>query len=186
MQNTLKNKWGGGIGVSPAPRPQEELSQMELDDLDIEILRLLQEDGRVGHAALGAHAGLSISAVNARLAKLKKAQVIRGFSTNINPRSLGLGLLAFIQVLIERPENEGFFLESVESIAEIQECHHVTGDFSYMLKVRTTDAAGLEDLLTRLKSIPGLIRTTSFIALSSPKETFNLPLPQARGKEEGQ
>ncbi|MFH1135346.1 MAG: Lrp/AsnC family transcriptional regulator [Pseudomonadota bacterium] len=158
---------------------------MDLDDLDLKILRLLQGDSRIGQAVLGARVGLSVSAVNARLARLRKTGAIKDFSVNLDPLRLGLGLLAFVQALLERPEHEKFFLEAVEALDEIQECHHVTGDFSYLLKVRTRDAAGLEKLLTKLKSIPGLARTKTVIALSSPKETSRLPLaPPALEVEE--
>ena len=89
---------------------------------------------------------------------------------------MGLGLAAFVQVTIDRPDHEAAFLNLVNELDEIQECHHVTGRVSYFLKIRTTDTAGLEELLKKLKSLPGLVRTESQVVLSSPKQTTALPI----------
>lgn len=147
-----------------------------LSPVDLKILRLVQADGRMSLAELGDRVGLSTSAVNARLARLRRDGVIRETVCLVDPAAVGLGLAAFVQVTIDRPDHEAAFLKLVNRLDEIQECHHVTGRVSYFLKIRTTDTAGLEELLKKLKSLPGLVRTESQVVLSSPKQTTALPI----------
>ncbi len=146
-----------------------------MDDVDREILRLVQQDVRISYAELGAQVGLSISAVNERMKKLHAGGIIRSCVAVVEPRALGLDICAFVQVLLDRPQHSSRFLEQMREKAEVLEVHHVTGDFSYLLKVRVRDTGHLEALLTEgIKSVRGVVRTQTLIVLSSPKETTAL------------
>jgi Lrp/AsnC family leucine-responsive transcriptional regulator len=114
--------------------------------------------------------------VSDRLRKLQAAGVIRGNVALLNPGAVGLDVCAFVQVLTDRPENEVGFLARVLEMPEVQECHHITGEFSYLLKLRTRTTAHLEALLQQIKPLPGVLRTSTVIVLSSPKETSVLPV----------
>ncbi|HEX6956561.1 MAG TPA: Lrp/AsnC family transcriptional regulator [Ferrovibrio sp.] len=151
-----------------------------MDEFDRKIIAHIQEFGRSSYAEIGNAAGLSVSAVNERLKKLERQGVIAGWAARIDPNAVGCRILAFVHVMVERPEHEPAFLELVRQEAAIQECHHVTGDWSYLLKVRVADMAALERLLAqRIKALPGIPRTQTVIALSSAKEAAALPLPAA-------
>lgn len=153
-----------------------------IDKLDRRILGLLQRDAKLTNAELGQRVGLSVSAVNERVRKLQAAGVIRGFAARLDPEALGRGICAFVLVLIERPEQEAAFLEAVASAKQVQECHHVTGDYSYLLKLRVGSTAELERTLRQgLKALPGVVRTQTMIALSSPKESFALDVAERPG-----
>lgn len=79
--------------------------------------------------------------------------------------------------MIERPEHNAGFLEAIGAMPAVLECHHVTGDFSYLLKVRVADTAALEALLSRdLRGLAGVVRTHTAIARSSAKEATALDL----------
>jgi Lrp/AsnC family leucine-responsive transcriptional regulator len=144
-----------------------------MDDLDRKLLALVQADGRRPHAGLAAEVGLSLSAVNERLKKLLAQGVITGYGARVSPRAMGLDICAFVQVLIERPEHDEAFLAAVQSLPEVQECHHVTGDYSYLLKIRARDTVHLEQVIKdRIKTVPGLVRSNTVIALSTAKETW--------------
>ncbi|HEY7033404.1 MAG TPA: Lrp/AsnC family transcriptional regulator [Thermomicrobiales bacterium] len=148
-----------------------------MDETDRELLALLQEDCRMSYGELGGRVGLSISAVNERLKKLHARGVIRGCVAVLEPRAVGLDVCAFVQVLIERPEHDAAFLAAIGAMPAVLECHHVTGDFSYLLKVRVADTAALETFLSReLKGLAGVVRTHTAIALSSAKEATALDL----------
>jgi Lrp/AsnC family transcriptional regulator, leucine-responsive regulatory protein len=148
-----------------------------MDEIDLRLLSLLQSDGRLTYNELGSAVGLSISAVNERLRKLNAAGAIRTTVAIVEPRAVGLSFSCFIQVLLERPENDAPFIEGVRDTAEIQECHHIAGDYSYLLKVRTRDTAHLETLISDvIKRLPGVVRTQTTIVLSTPKETSELPI----------
>jgi Lrp/AsnC family leucine-responsive transcriptional regulator len=150
---------------------------IELDDIDRELLRRLQRDDRLSYADLGQAVGLSISGVNARLRKLTGSGVIAEFAARLDPAAVGMHLCAFIHVVLERPEHDEPFIAAVRDNDAILECHHVTGDYSYLLKIRVPTTADLERLIThQIKTLPGVTRTHTMIALSSPKETARLSL----------
>ena len=148
-----------------------------MDDHDRKILHFIQAQGRASYAEIGAAAGLSVSAVNERLKKLERQGAIRGWMALIEPAAAGCPVLAFVEVMIERPEQEPAFLALVRDEPAILECHHVTGDWSYLLKVRAPDIVALEDLLARrIKALPGVPRSRSVVVLSSAKDSPVLPV----------
>lgn len=149
---------------------------MTLDAIDRIIISRLQTDGSLTYAEIGAAAGLSASAVNDRLKRLRAEGVIRRMSAEIDPAALGLTLLAFVLVAVNEPAGEAGFRDAMKAAPEILECHHLTGDFSHLLKLRLRDTAHLEHfLMDRLKPLAGVTRTHTLIALSSVKETHILP-----------
>ena len=149
----------------------------EIDDIDRTLLGLLQENGRTSYAELGKAVGLSISSVNERVRKLHDRGVIEGVYSAISPSALRLDLLAFIFVGWTDPATEAPFLSRVAKEPAILECHHVTGAWNYLLKVRTHTTRDLESFLSGIvKGVPGVQRTETLIVMSSAKETFHLPL----------
>lgn len=148
-----------------------------MDDIDRKIIAHIQADGRASYADIGASAGLSVSAVNERLKKLQASGAIEGYGARISAKSVGLDVLAFVEVLLERPEHDAPFRAAMLAMPAVQECHHVTGEWSYLLKVRVTDTGVLERFLSeQLKTLPGIARSHTVIALSSVKETPVLPV----------
>jgi Lrp/AsnC family leucine-responsive transcriptional regulator len=152
-------------------------SSQPLDDIDRTILGALQRNGHLSHAELGRMVGLAVSSVNERIRKLVQRGLITGWHARLSPSALGLDLLAFVYVLIDRPENSPAFLEVVSQLPEIQECHHIAADWNFLLKVRVRNTAAFEALLThRLKAVSGVIRTQTIITLTSHKDTPALPI----------
>ncbi|MDJ0708124.1 MAG: Lrp/AsnC family transcriptional regulator [Leptolyngbyaceae cyanobacterium MO_188.B28] len=150
---------------------------MSLDTLDLKIVRRLMHQGRMTWSDLANSLGLSAPAAADRVRRLEERGVIQGYSALIEPNSLGYNLTAFVSVSLERPEHRDAFLQKIGSLAEIQECHHVTGEDDYLLKVRCRGTQDLERLISEeLKSLPGLLRTRTAIALSTVKETPALPI----------
>ncbi|UKJ72497.1 Lrp/AsnC family transcriptional regulator [Azospirillum brasilense] len=148
-----------------------------MDDIDRKIIAHIQQDGRASYADIGTAAGLSVSAVNERLKKLQANGVIQGWGARLSPKAAGLDVLAFVEVLLDRPAHDAPFRDAMRATPAVQECHHVTGDWSYLLKVRVADTEALERFLSdRLKALPGVVRSHTVIALSSVKETPILPI----------
>lgn len=147
-----------------------------MDEIDRKIIGITQADGRVTNAALAEATGLSVSAANERLRRLQERGVISGWSARVDPEAVGLGLLAFLFVLVDRTEHNRPFVAAASALPEVLELHHVTGEWSYLLKVRAASPRALEGLITeRIKAIPGVARSMTVIALSSAKETSALP-----------
>ncbi len=150
---------------------------MTLDALDIKLLHYLMRQGRMTWAELASLLELSAPGAADRVRRLEDRQVIRGYAALVDPEAIGYGLTAFIAVTLERPEHRSAFLQRVQALAEVQECHHVTGEDDYWLKVRCRHTKDLERLISEdLKGLPGILKTRTTIALSTVKETPILPI----------
>ncbi len=146
-----------------------------MDHIDLKLLGHLQQNAKLSYAELGRRVGLVVSTVNERLKKLQSRGIIRAYVAVVNPKALGLDICAFVQVLMAEPDLESAFVEQMDELPEVQECHCITGAFSYLLKVRVRDTAHLETFLrAKIKSLAGVARTETMIALSTSKETLAL------------
>jgi Lrp/AsnC family leucine-responsive transcriptional regulator len=150
---------------------------ISLDRTDLKIIAALLEDGRKKWTDLAGDLGLSSPSVAERVRKLEESQIIRGYGALVAPKALGLSLTAFIEVTLRHPRYRAPFLDLTAQRSEIQECHHVAGDFDFLLKVRCRDTEHLDRLISEgIKSLRGVLRTKTTIVLSSVKETLALPL----------
>ena len=150
---------------------------MKLDDRDLDILDLIQSDARLPQAEIGRQVGLSAAAVCERLKKLEQQGVIQGYTARLDPTHVGCDITAFVEVFIEHPRHEKGFLDSVLGISEIQECHHVTGEFSCLLKIKVPSRRVLKNvLLDQINALPGVRQTRTMIALETNKEDYRIPL----------
>jgi Lrp/AsnC family leucine-responsive transcriptional regulator len=147
-----------------------------LDDRDQKILALVQRDAKLPQAEIARRVGLSTAAVNERLRKLENAGVIRRYVAVVDPRSVGMSITAFVEVFIEHPRHEAVFLERLLELDEVLECHHVTGEFSLLLKVRVRDMDGLQQLLLhQINALEGVRQTRTVMVLSTVKEESFIP-----------
>ncbi len=141
-----------------------------MDGIDRQILELLQENSRISHSELGKIVKLSIPAVSARIRKLESSGIIERYTVAVNREKLGLKLVAFVFVNLAAPEHSAAFRSAIAKLQPVLECHHVAGSYDYLLKVLVEDTRALEDFITgSLKTIPGVVRSNTFIALSSIK-----------------
>jgi Lrp/AsnC family transcriptional regulator, leucine-responsive regulatory protein len=154
-----------------------------IDATDRHILALLQRDAKLPQAEVARHVGLSTPAVNERLKKLERAGVIRRYAALVDPRAVGVPVTAFVEVFIEHPRFEPAFLDKLQGLDEVQECHHVTGEFSLLLKVRVRDIESLQQLLLRdLSSAEGVRQTRTTMVLSTVKEESFIPTGARAGE----
>jgi Lrp/AsnC family leucine-responsive transcriptional regulator len=148
----------------------------ELDQKDRRILDLVQRDADLAQAEIARRVGLSAAAVNERLKKLEHAGVIRRYVAVVDPRAVGTAVAAFVEVFIEHPRFEAAFITKVRELDEIQECHHITGEFSLLLKVRVRDMEALQQLLLhQLNALEGVRQTRTVMVLSTSKEDGYVP-----------
>ena len=151
-----------------------------LDERDQKILALVQRDAKLPQAEIARRVGLSTAAVNERLRKLENAGVIRRYVAVVDPRSVGMSITAFVEVFIEHPRHEAVFIDRLLELDEVLEVHHVTGEFSLLLKVRVRDMDGLQQLLLhQLNAQEGVRQTRTVMVLSTVKEESFIPtMPQ--------
>lgn len=147
-----------------------------MDDTDRRILRCLKENSRQNATAIGEKINLSTSAVIERIRRLENAGVIQQYTAIIDQSLLGRDLTAFVEVRLDHPKYNDSFHEMIAKFGEISECHYVTGDFDFMLKVITSNSHSLEKVLTYIKSISGVALTRTLVVLSTIKNEVS-PLP---------
>lgn len=147
------------------------IENTEIDDLDKKIIALLQGDASLTNNEIAKQIDLSPSATHERVRKLHANGVIRKISAFIQASAIERSLCAFIYVLTDTTQHSKKFLEAVVNYAAVMECHHITGEYSYILKVRVKNTQELEHFITEsLKTKLGIIRTLTQIVLSSPKD----------------
>jgi Lrp/AsnC family leucine-responsive transcriptional regulator len=157
-----------------------------MDSLDLEILALIQNDARVAHASVGEKLGLTAPAVHARIKRLERDGIIRGYLTSIDPLAVNQTLLAFVRVMNSASgKDEQAFENFVREEPNLLECHDISGEDSYLLKVRTDSPASLRRLLSRIREFPGVERTVTSISLCTIKESGGPPLPMCPKVEVG-
>ncbi|MGD8859694.1 MAG: Lrp/AsnC family transcriptional regulator [Myxococcales bacterium] len=147
--------------------PRDELG---LDPIDRQILGLLQADCKQPLAKIGAHVGLSAPSVVERVRKLEGEGFITGYHAQLDARRLGMDVTAFIGVSIAHPQSIAAFERELPALEDVLECHHVTGEHTLLLKVKTHNTASLESLISRLRSIAGVERTETNVVLSTRVE----------------
>lgn len=157
-----------------------------LDPIDRQILRILQQNGRMTNAALAEAVGLTATPMLQRMKKLEQRGVITGYVALVNPRAVGRGVTAFVHVkqTEHRIANHKRFLQTVAGFSEVLECHHIAGEEDFLLKVVVRDISEYEHfLLHRLSKIPGIDRVKTTFVLSTGKAETAIPIDE--GDETG-
>jgi Lrp/AsnC family leucine-responsive transcriptional regulator len=151
----------------------------DLDDIDREVLRHLQEEARISNAELARRVDLSPPGLQKRLRKLEASGVIERYTTVINREALDFDMLCIVQVTLQRhePEAVGRFRDLVQQMPEVLECYHLTGEFDYLLKVVVRNRRHLEQfLLETLTPVPGMDKIRTSLVLSEIKSTTCVPI----------
>ena len=134
---------------------------------DARILEVLQRDGRRPYADLGAEVGMSGPSAHERVKKLEARGVIRGYAAIVDPAAIGYDILAFSWVTQAPGTTSNDLTEAFASIPEIEECHHITGEADYLIKVRARDTRDLERVLRAVQTTPNVYQTETDVVFSS-------------------
>lgn len=148
-----------------------------MEDIDRQIVKLLAKDGRMSFTDLGKETGLSTSAVHQRVRRLEHRGVIRGYAAVVNADALGLPITAFVSVTPFDPAAPDDVPERLKGLVEIEACHSVAGDESYILKVRVATPIALESLLAKIRA-QAQVSTRTTIVLSTPYEARPIAPPK--------
>jgi Lrp/AsnC family leucine-responsive transcriptional regulator len=144
--------------------------ELGLDEIDRRILGLLQIDCKLPLAKIGEKVGLSAPSIVERVRKLEGEGFITGYHAHLDARRLGMDITAFIGVSVVHPKSITFFETQLADLPDVLECHHVTGAYTLLLKVKTRDTQTLEGLIQALRSIEGVERTETSVVLSTKVE----------------
>ncbi|MDR3100731.1 MAG: Lrp/AsnC family transcriptional regulator [Paraburkholderia sp.] len=155
------------------------MQNFALDPIDLRLLAALQEHGRASNLELAAAVKLSPAQTLRRHRRLEELGVIKRYETRLDAQALGFGVVAFIQVTMERGHMRELvkFKELVTKLPQVQECYSVTGDIDYVLKVVARDLKALSEfLLDTLMRAPGVSSVHSIVCLDELKGTSAMPL----------
>lgn len=156
---------------------------MNLDPIDIAILRQLQSDARLSTVELARRVNLSPTPCAARVRKLQEAGVIEGYHARLSPAKLDLSLLVFIQVSLRQTDEATLhaFNAAMRDIPEVLECHMIGGGFDYLVKLRVGTMQRYREFLGHvIGAMSSIENTHSYFVMEEVKETVLLPLPERR------
>ena len=157
---------------------------MSIDDIDLRILDMLQKNGKLSQAKIAGAVGLTTPSVNERIKKMERHGMIKGFVALLDHEKMGLPLTAYVDIALEHPRFEKSFIDDLEKLLAVQECHYLAGEFAYRLKVKASSPGSLADFIqTRLLPLRGVVRARTCLSLSSKKESTLLPLVEESVKE---
>ncbi len=151
----------------------------ELDKTDLQILKILQQNGRITNLQLSNEIGLSPAPTLERVRKLENSGYILSYHALVDEEKLGLGIKTFIQVSLDFHQNNTIqnFLDAVQEIKEITECHHVTGQCDFLLKVYVKDIKSYEQLIMQKISRITVVKTfQTMIIMSTNKKEPTVPM----------
>jgi Lrp/AsnC family leucine-responsive transcriptional regulator len=150
-----------------------------LDSTDKLILQILQEEGRLSNAELARRVSLSPPATHARLRRLEEDGYIRQYAALLDRERAGFDMLCFVHISLQlhQPAQVEAVRAAIREMPEVLECHHVTGEYDYLLKVVIHNRKDLERfVLERLTPVPGVARIHTSLVLTEVKATTALPV----------
>lgn len=146
-----------------------------MDNIDVNIINELKAHGKMSVSEVSKRVNLSIPAVAERIKKLEQYHIIEKYTIKVNRKAMGQKLLVFLLLTIDGTENIEEFRTKVVRLTNVLECHHIAGQYDYLLKVLVKDTEDLEGFLMRkLKKIKGVSSSSTILCLSSLKEEINL------------
>ncbi len=150
-----------------------------LDNVDKSLLRALQTDGRLSNVELARKISLSPPATHTRLRRLEKGGYIRQYTAVVDREKAGYDLLCFIHISLQMHQVAQVekFREATRKMPEVLECHHITGEYDYLLKVVLRNRKDLERFVVdKITPIPGVGRIHTSLVFTEVKSTMALPL----------
>jgi Lrp/AsnC family leucine-responsive transcriptional regulator len=147
-----------------------------LDSTDIQILNILQENGKITNAELARQIGMAPSGVLERVKKLEQKGIIAGYEVRLNPKALGISLSTFIQIKTSDAVGSSEIGRELARIAEVQEVHWTAGEYNYLVKARVSSTETLALLMKKFGEISGVRDSRTTLVLDTLKETQALSL----------
>ena len=155
------------------------MEKYKLDNIDLQILKILQKKARGPNVEVARNIGMAPSAVLERIKKLEAQGVIEGYEVRLNPDRFNCSMIAFIQIKMMTPGSLIETGELLSKIEQIQEVHYLAGEDCLMVKLRVSDNTELETILTtQIANLDVVKDTKTFIALSTYKESAKIMLPE--------
>lgn len=147
--------------------------KLKLDSIDLRILKILQDDGRISNLELSQQIGLSPAPTLERVKKLEKAGIIKGYQAVLDLYRLGLGTETFMQISLAYNKQNAIdnFMEQIAKIDEIIECYQITGASDFILRILVKDVSAYEQLVReKLSNVTEITNMQTMVILSTIKK----------------
>ena len=147
--------------------------KLKLDSIDLKILKILQDDGRISNLELSQQIGLSPAPTLERVKKLEKAGIIKGYQAVLDLYRLGLGTETFMQISLAYNKQNAIdnFMEQISKIDEIIECYQITGASDFILRILVKDVSAYEQLVReKLSHVTEITNMQTMVILSTIKK----------------
>ncbi|MDH1437483.1 Lrp/AsnC ligand binding domain-containing protein [Acinetobacter johnsonii] len=151
----------------------------KLDRIDQQILDILQHDGRIAISELASRVNLSTTPCSERVKRLERDGIIMGYYARLNPQLVDRNLLVFLEIKLSAKSGDVFdqVARDLVEIPEVLECHLISGEFDYLVKVRLKEMSAYRCLLgDLLKKLPSSASSHSYIVMEEVKESFYLDI----------
>lgn len=145
----------------------------QLDKMDVKILTILQKNARITMTDLAEKVGLSTTPVTERVRRLEREGIICGYHARLNPQAVGQSLLVFVEIKLRSKSGNIFedFRREVMHIPQIMECHLVSGEYDYLIKIRLPHMNAYRDMLGNiLLQLPAAAESRSYVVMEEVKE----------------
>ena len=155
----------------------------KLGRIDLNILRILQKDGRISYTDLAKQVGLSVTPCIERVKRLERENYILNYGATVSAQKLNQSLVVFVQIRLNHTSQKNFeeFRRSVMDLENVQSCFLVSGNYDYLLKARVADMASYRELLGhRILKLPAVQESTSYVVMEELKDTMDLPISLKR------
>ena len=155
----------------------------KLGRIDLNILRILQKDGRISYTDLAKQVGLSVTPCIERVKRLERENYILNYGARVSAKKLNQSLVVFVQIRLNHTSQKNFeeFRRSVMDLENVQSCFLVSGNYDYLLKARVADMASYRELLGhRILKLPAVQESTSYVVMEELKDTLDLPISLKR------
>lgn len=144
-------------------------NKLNIDETDRKILSYLIKNARMPFLEIARECGISGAAIHQRVKKMEESGIIAGSRFNVKPEALGYKVCAFIGITLDHAHKYKTVVKDIAKIPEVVECHFITGNYTFLLKILCKNHQHLMNLLINtLQNIPGISKTESFIALEQP------------------
>ena len=155
----------------------------KLGRIDLNILKILQKDGRISYTDLAKQVGLSVTPCIERVKRLERENYILNYGAIVSAQKLNQSLVVFVQIRLNHTSQKNFeeFRRSVMDLENVQSCFLVSGNYDFLLKARVADMASYRELLGhRILKLPAVQESTSYVVMEELKDTMDLPISLKR------
>lgn len=150
-------------------------SNVDLDNTDLGIINILLKDGTKNLSEIASILKVGIATVHRRLRKLREEGVIEGYSLLINPKKIGLNIIALTELKIDIGKEEEI-LAQIEKVVAVTEIYKISGQYEIVLKIKAFDLDNLNEIISKIKGIKGIEGMNTNIVLGVVRDSIIFPI----------